>query len=672
MANLLYGCSYYDEYIPTDRIQTDMRMMREAGMNVIRIGESTWANVEPSAGVFDFTHIFRAIEAAARENIQVIIGTPTYAIPPWMAAMHPEIIANTGNGREKYGRRQNMDITSPAYRFYAERIIRKLMEACAHAPNVIGVQLDNETKHYQTCGSNVQRLFVRHLRDTFTDTAAMNRAFGLNYWSNAIDAWEHVPDVTGSINASFVAEFDKFRRKLVTEFLLWQSGIVGEYLREDQFVTQNFDFEWRGPVYGHSFGIQPDVNQKQAAMAVTIAGCDIYHPSQAALTGAEIALFGAVTYGLLRRNYIVLETQAQGLISWLPYSGQLRLQAFSHLAAGANGVMYWHWHTTHQSNETFWKGVLSHDLLPNATYQEASIIGNEIARIGSRLYGAQKKNKVGILVSNESLSGLKRFPFVDDTFDYNNVLRWLYDALYEMNVEADILFPEDSEFFAQYDMLLLPALYSAPDALLQALDAYVLGGGYLISTFKSGFADEYLAVRHQKLPLPHCFGMTYDQFTLPEHVSLTGDLLPEAEADRRVSVWMELLRPETAQVLAVYDHPEWRKYAAVTKQKTGKGTAAYLGCYMEKPALKALLAHFLRDAGLWTPVQSVQFPIIIRSSVSRDGNALHFYMNYSNAPQQQAYLHADATDLLSSTPYRSGDSLTLPPWGLLILEEKAR
>ena len=78
---LLFGAAYYDEYMPYDRIETDMGLLKEAGMNVIRIAESTWSTWEPQDGVFDFTHLHRMLDAASRHGLNVIIGTPTYAIP---------------------------------------------------------------------------------------------------------------------------------------------------------------------------------------------------------------------------------------------------------------------------------------------------------------------------------------------------------------------------------------------------------------------------------------------------------------------------------------------------------------------------------------------------------------------------------------------------------------
>ena len=246
---ILFGAAYYDEYMPKDldRVDEDMRMMKEAGINLIRIAESTWSTEEPQPGVFDFTHIDRALDAAQRAGIDVIVGTPTYAVPTWMVRMHPEVLAVTPAGPGKYGARQIMDIVNPTYRFYAERIIRRLIAHVADHPAVIGYQVDNETKYYDSVSPDMQALFVKYLRERFNDDLdELNARFGLDYWSNRVNAWEDFPDVTGTINQSLLGEFDRFRRAQVAEFLKWQADIVREYAKPDQFITHNFDFEWRG------------------------------------------------------------------------------------------------------------------------------------------------------------------------------------------------------------------------------------------------------------------------------------------------------------------------------------------------------------------------------------------------------------------------------------------
>ncbi len=342
MQKILFGAAYYDEYMPYDRIDTDFKMMKAAGMNAVRIAESTWSTLEPEDGKFDFTHIERMLSYAELYGINVIVGTPTYAVPAWLVRKYPGILAVTSKGRNLYGPRQNMDITDRHYLFHAERVIRRLMEYVSGRSCVIGYQIDNETKYYDAAGEEVQRAFIEYLRKKFPDIDGFNREFGLDYWSNRVGSWEDFPDVRGTINGSLSAEFDKFRRSLVTDFFNWQIGIVNEYRRPEQFITHNFDYSWNG----FSHGMQSDVNQFQAAANFTVAGTDIYHPSADMLTGEEIAFGGAMMRNLKPdvRNYLVLETQAQGNPGWLPYKGQLRLLAYSHLASGANSVMYWHWH----------------------------------------------------------------------------------------------------------------------------------------------------------------------------------------------------------------------------------------------------------------------------------------------------------------------------------------
>ena len=41
-GTILYGAAYYEEYAPYDRLDADVEMMKSAGINVVRIGESTW------------------------------------------------------------------------------------------------------------------------------------------------------------------------------------------------------------------------------------------------------------------------------------------------------------------------------------------------------------------------------------------------------------------------------------------------------------------------------------------------------------------------------------------------------------------------------------------------------------------------------------------------------
>lgn len=682
---LYFGAAYYSEYLPYDRVEKDMEMMEKAGMNVIRIAESTWSTLEPQEGVYDFTHIDRMLNAAACHHISVIVGTPTYAVPTWLVKKYPDILAITQNGRERYGHRQNMDITNPDYLSHAERVIRVLMEHVKDVPHVIGYQLDNETKSYGTAGPRVQAMFVDYLKENFPDINDFNHEFGLDYWSNRVNDWDDFPDVRGTINQSLAAEFCKFQRLLVTKFLSWQADIVREYKRDDQFITQNFDFDWTT----HSIGYQSQVDQYDASRCMTVAGADIYHPSNEELTGAEITVCGNISRSLKKDNYLILETEAQGLTPWLPYPGQLRLQAYSHIANGSNSVMYWHWHSIHNAIESYWKGVLSHDFSENETYREAVVIGNEWKKIGSHLKNLKKENKIAIMLDNASLTGFTQFPLENAGANgYNTVMRWFSDALYRLNIEYDMISSKERDF-SSYECLIVPALYSAPESLLLALDSYVRNGGHLITTFRSGFSDEYLKIYPDMQPhiLHECLGLHYDQFTHPHHVDIVpvqSDVMAAAQEhfshpdDSAFSLtssaceWMELITCDTAVPVLKYSHPAYERYAAAAKNQYGNGSTLYFGTMFENDELlESVLLSFLHETGFSggdLSSDAPHYPLIIKRGINDSGKELCYYLNYSKDPVSVTHHGKNGVELISETAIVCGNKIDLGGWGVAVVE----
>lgn len=682
---LYFGAAYYSEYLPYDRVEKDMEMMEKAGMNVIRIAESTWSTLEPQEGVYDFTHIDRMLNAAARHHISVIVGTPTYAVPTWLVKKYPDILAITQNGRERYGHRQNMDITNPDYLSHAERVIRVLMEHVKDVPHVIGYQLDNETKSYGTAGPRVQAMFVDYLKENFPDINDFNHEFGLDYWSNRVNDWDDFPDVRGTINQSLAAEFCKFQRSLVSKFLSWQADIVREYKRDDQFITQNFDFDWTT----HSIGYQSQVDQYDASRCMTVAGADIYHPSNEELTGAEITVCGNISRSLKKDNYLILETEAQGLTPWLPYPGQLRLQAYSHIANGSNSVMYWHWHSIHNAIESYWKGVLSHDFSENETYREAVVIGNEWKKIGSHLKNLKKENKIAIMLDNASLTGFTQFPLENAGANgYNTVMRWFSDALYRLNIEYDMISSKERDF-SSYECLIVPALYSAPESLLLALDSYVRNGGHLITTFRSGFSDEYLKIYPDMQPhiLHECLGLHYDQFTHPHHVDIVpvqSDVMAAAQKhfshpdDSAFSLtssaceWMELITCDTAVPVLKYSHPAYERYAAAAKNQYGNGSTLYFGTMFENDELlESVLLSFLHETGFSggdLSSDAPHYPLIVKRGINDSGKELCYYLNYSKDPVSVTHHGKNGVELISETAIVCGNKIDLGGWGVAVVE----
>lgn len=661
--SILYGVAYYDEYTPVDRIDEDFRLMREANITVVRIAESTWGTLEPQPGVFNFSHVDRMLSAAQRYGIKVIVGTPTYAIPTWLARQHPDVLVTRPEGQAKFGYRQNMDITNPHYRAAAKRVIENLIAHVAKHPAVIGYQVDNETKAYNTAGPNVQAAFVKALQEKWGSLDKLNKAWGLDYWSNRVNRWEDFPSTTGTMNASVRNAFAEFQRGLVTEFLAWQTELVRKHARNDQFITQNFDLGWLKT----SYGIQPEVNHWKAAGPLDVAGIDIYHPTQDDLTGLEIAFGGDLTRSLKAgANYYVIETQAQGWPQWTPYPGQLRLQAFSHLASGANMVAYWHWATTSNAVETYWRGLLAQDYQPNELYHAAKEIGADIKRLGPTLADLKKSNDVAIYVSNRAQSAFDSFK-LPGNIEYNQVMRPFYDALYRRNIEADVISPDGNADLSKYKMIVVPALYSASDEEIARLNAFAEAGGHLVYTFKSGFSNEDTKVRYASQPgaIAQAAGVNYQLFTEPKGVKIGSELYGLSGKELEARWWMEFLNPTTAKVIARFEHHSWPNYAAITRNSYGKGEVTYIGFMPSDALIEGILTDTAKRAGVVWP-DAARFPLIVRSGTLTNGSRVRYLLNYSREKQNIPRELTNGTDLLTGRQAAS----TIDPWGVAILESR--
>jgi beta-galactosidase len=667
LNTVLYGASYYHEYMPYERLEQDVQLMEKAGITAIRLGESTWGLWEPHEGQFEFAYLDRVIDRLHKAGIKVIFGTPTYSIPAWLYRKHPEIlVTELGEKKSYYGIRQNMDITHPAYLFYAERIIRKLLEHYKNHPAIIGYQIDNETSSYGTAGRNVQMSFIDYLKNKFKSTAELNKIWGLTYWGQTINDWDEFPPRHGIINPGWKLEWERYQQKITTDFLAWQAALVNEYKRPEQFIIHNF-----------VGGVRTEIDEFEIARHLDITGVNPYQfgSMQDQLDGKILALSGDLCRSLKQQNYLITETNAQ-TVGWdakwqhPPYDGQLRLNVYSHTSSGANAILYWHWHSQHYGQETYWKGVLSHDLEPNRAYEEVSRIGKELKQFGPQLTNFQRKNEVAVLYSVDSYHAIRFMPF-SDTVDYMTILGQIYDALYKLNIGTDFVFPQ-SENFSQYKVIVVPPLYIASDELLEKLVKFVENGGHLVLTIKSGFCNENSTVRWVRAPGPlrKAAGVSYQEFSnLSEPLSLKDDPYKVGE-NNKVSAWTDMLVLEGATVVANYDHPFFGKFPAITRNRYGKGTLTYEAGVLSKELQEKVLFEVLELAGLTGVDQQLPAKVRVKKGSANDGKMMRYYLNYSGETQTFAYPYATGTNLLGNKSIEKGQEVTLAPWDLVIIKER--
>jgi beta-galactosidase len=244
----------------------------------------------------------------------------------------------------------------------------------------------------------------------------------------------------------------------------------------------------------------------------------------------------------------------------------------------------------------------------------------------------------------------------------------MYRTLYRLGVECDFVFP-GSGSLADYDLLLVPPLYVADDDLLARLTAYVEAGGHLLLSFKSGFCDAQAAVRPVMAPGPlrEAAGFRYQEFSnLAKPLALKGDPFG-AGADNSVSAWAEMIIPESARVLAFYDHPFFGAYPAVMRNVFGKGSLTYLGTFPSDGLFAKILEQELEAAQI--PVAPRERPgsLKVRRATTAAGRPVAFYLNFSKDRASFEHTGGPAVELMSGRRVKDGDTLTIGAWDLVIL-----
>jgi beta-galactosidase len=674
---VLFGAAYYHEYQPTERLKDDLDLMAEARFTVIRVGESVWSTWEPENGRFDLDWLQPVLDGAHERGISVILGTPTYAVPPWLARQYPEIAGERRTGeRIGWGARQEVDFTHPAFRFHAERVIRKIVARYADHPAVIGYQVDNEPGNELLHNHGVFQRFVDELRDRYGDVETLNRAWGLVYWSHRLSTWADLWTPDGNAQPQYDLAWRRFQAKLVTEFIAWQADIVREYARPGQFVTTCISYD------------RPAVEDDKLTERLDVTSGNPYYTMQDALelpdqggsgqdwtTNGTWALYRSADrmYSSRQEPYLVTETNAQAIgHPWNnrpAYDGQWRQAAWALISRGASMIEYWHWHTLHFGTETYWGGILPHNGRPGRVYRELAVLGEELEKAGDLVASLTPDADVALLYDGPSKWALQAQPPLArpdgsaDERSYQTVFDAFYRGAFDAGLQSRILHPGQLPDAELPSVLLVPGYYAADDTVLDRLRAYAEQGGHLIVGPRTGYGDPEARARTDAQParLADAAAVTYDEFSnLGAPLPVTGTtalaLPPEAHALH----WVDGLRAQGAEELATYEHPHFGRWPAVTTHPHGAGRITYVGTVPD-PAFARALLTWAAPADPWRP----SLPTVTSTSAgARDGSRVRFLHNWS-WETVSVPVPAAVRDVVSGVVYEEG--IELGPWDVKVV-----
>lgn len=141
---IVYGGDYNPEQWPEEIWKEDMRLLKEAHIDIVTLNVFSWASLQPSEDMYDFSKLDKIMNMVRDNGLKVILATSTGAHPAWMARKYPDILRTEFNGmKRKFGGRHNSCPNSPTYRKYSVRLARKIAERYQDYDNIIAWHISN-------------------------------------------------------------------------------------------------------------------------------------------------------------------------------------------------------------------------------------------------------------------------------------------------------------------------------------------------------------------------------------------------------------------------------------------------------------------------------------------------------------------------------------------------
>ncbi len=616
------GSAYYPEQWPEENWQKDIALMREAGFNVVRLGEFAWSTIEPEAGKFDFDWLDHAIAALAGAGISTVMGTPTAAPPAWLVHQHPEILAVDENGRRvQLGNRCHYCVNSTEFHRAARRVVKALAEHFGPNPHIVGWQLDNEYNRYCYC-DNCRKQFHEFLKSRYGSLENLNNRWTTRYWSQTYNAWEQIPLPIGPHNPGLMLEFKHFVTESYRRFQHLQIAELRPKLASTVWITHNF-MEWHDG-YDHY----------RMTEELDIASWDWYVGTghldyQLSGTAHDLAR------GYKRRNFWLMETQP-GNVDWKPLNnkvnkGETRAMAWHAIAHGADAVLYWQWRSAYGGQEQYHGSLIDQSGQVRPIYREVQQISRDIAKVTDLLSGSKPVAEVALLNCYDSRWSIQWQRHHQD-FDYVSHLRHYYRPLAARNVSTDIISADAA--LDGYKLVIAPALLIVTPQRAANLKAFVENGGHLALTLRTGMKDEYNALLPLRQPgaLAELAGAEVeDYYALFDPVPITGE-----DWSGVSRIWAERLklRDDATRIIAAYGASNgWLDdQPAITAHTYGKGQVTLVGAYLDDNSQQRLLDRLIRTANI-QPDLDTPPGVEARKRIRSNGQEILIVINHTRTEQ---------------------------------------
>lgn len=668
---LYYGASYYPESWPIETVDEDIRLMKEANINVVRMAEFSWSLMEPTEGQYDFQWLHKIIDKLHTNGIAVILGTPTATPPIWLWEKYPEIGRIDEDGRQAYhGARKDYSYASEIYLKKSEQIVAAMAKEFGAKQGVIAWQIDNEFGLHHEYNPDTETKWHQWLEEKYETIDNLNQLWANKLWSQTYQRFNQIPMPKSWIwhHNSLRMEWERFTSHLITDYMAMQVATIKKHSKL--------------PVTHDTMPGQP-LNYEKLMAPADFMTINNYHSFEA--------------YDRVYSNYDRMRGYQKGMDFWLfetapnnsgggskgqtwflhQPDGSMKSALWMNYALGGQGALFWLWRQHKAGQEMVHGSLINAWGEKAANFDELKELGADLKKSSDFLVNNPiEQAQTAILYSHEADMGLRIEEYANYIKYYNDWTYRFYHALSDIYLHRDVIGFSTPDL-SKYKLLFIPLAPYIPADFRAKLEAWVKQGGHLVLGPMSGYRTEEWTffTDHAYGDLNEWTGIDVTsripigtkrrEKEIPLLLNWKADI---ENPDQEVFLWADALVSDKGKVIATYKNGMHKGSNAIITNQVGKGKVTILGTDSGKQNLSVLLKEYANELGVMPTITGDQ-GIVVGRRVDTKGNTAGYVLDNITSEQKSVVIEKGLYKELLTDKKISETAIELMPYEVLVLKK---